>query len=146
MKLISHRGNTSGANPELENSPDYLLAAIELGVDVEVDIWYDGVSLSLGHSEPKYLVTFDFIDSIKDKAWFHCKNLAALDFFVDKKDDSYRYFWHQNDSYSLTSNGLIWAYPGVSLSKNVIIVDFKENYDYSDQEVYGVCVDYVSGL
>ncbi len=146
MKLISHRGNTNGAKPELENSPDYLLAAIELGVDVEVDIWYDGVSLVLGHSEPKYPVTMEFIDSIKDKAWFHCKNLAALDFFVNKQDDSYKYFWHQNDSYRVTSNGLIWAYPGVLVSKNVIIVDFSEDYDYSEQEVYGVCVDYVSGL
>jgi len=38
MKLISHRGNLFGPNPTNENNPDYILNAIELGYDVEIDV------------------------------------------------------------------------------------------------------------
>jgi hypothetical protein len=41
MYLIAHRGNINGPNKEHENSPGYILNAIELGYDVEVDIWYE---------------------------------------------------------------------------------------------------------
>ena len=37
--LISHRGNTSGINKELENSPKYIEGAIHNGYEVEVDTW-----------------------------------------------------------------------------------------------------------
>ena len=41
MRIISHRGNLDGSNSSLENSPNYILRAIELGFDVEVDLWYE---------------------------------------------------------------------------------------------------------
>ena len=45
MKLISHRGNLEGPNPERENHPDYIYEAIQAGYDVEIDIWFvDGKS------------------------------------------------------------------------------------------------------
>ena len=40
MYLISHRGNVNGKNPDRENSPLYIKAALTLGYDVEVDVWY----------------------------------------------------------------------------------------------------------
>ena len=38
MIFIAHRGNISGIDKEKENSPDYLIKAINLGFDVEVDL------------------------------------------------------------------------------------------------------------
>ena len=48
MILISHRGNINGRIPDLENSPDYIDAAIKLGYDVEVDVWFYNDSFFLG--------------------------------------------------------------------------------------------------
>ena len=39
MKIISHRGNLNGPNKNLENRLDTIEKAIQLGFDVEVDIW-----------------------------------------------------------------------------------------------------------
>ena len=36
MKLISHRGNINGRNPERENSLDYVLEALE-NYEVEIE-------------------------------------------------------------------------------------------------------------
>ena len=37
MKLISHRGNIDGPQPDRENSPNYINEAIEAGYNVEID-------------------------------------------------------------------------------------------------------------
>ena len=42
MKIISHRGNLYGPNPELENKPEYILAAIKCNFRVEIDLWVIG--------------------------------------------------------------------------------------------------------
>lgn len=36
MKIISHRGNISGPDPELENNPMYITKALDAGFDVEL--------------------------------------------------------------------------------------------------------------
>ena len=38
--LISHRGNTNGPNPNMENKPEYVLDAKLKGYDVEIDVWW----------------------------------------------------------------------------------------------------------
>ena len=38
MKLIAHRGNINGSEPDNENSPEYIDKCIELGFDVEIDL------------------------------------------------------------------------------------------------------------
>ena len=40
MKLIAHRGNVNGPNPDKENHTDYINEAIILGYDVEIDVWF----------------------------------------------------------------------------------------------------------
>ena len=37
--LLAHRGNIDGKQPERENSPSYILEAIDSGYSVEVDVW-----------------------------------------------------------------------------------------------------------
>ena len=49
MIYISHRGNINGKNIEMENTPEYIDAAINSGYDVEIDIWVHGDRLFLGH-------------------------------------------------------------------------------------------------
>lgn len=141
-KYIAHRGNCDGPNPALENSPEYLLLAIERGADIEVDVWVVDGNVYFGHDEPTYPIDLDFLEDIEPYAWFHCKNFEALKYFSESWV-GYRFFWHQGDDYTITSTGHIWTYPGKSHFRNSIIVDLSPTYNYGDKEVYAVCVDYL---
>ena len=76
MFLISHRGNINGAQPNQENSINYILKGIDLGYDVEVDVWFINNSFYLGHDKPQYKINYKFL--INDKLWCHAKNINAL--------------------------------------------------------------------
>ena len=65
-KLISHRGNISGPNISLENDPTYILEALSLGYDCEVDVWLVKKELYLGHDEPTYKTSIEFLSSMKN--------------------------------------------------------------------------------
>lgn len=143
MLKIAHRGNLNGPSIH-ENQPTYVMEALLSGYDAEVDVWMIGDSLWAGHDSAKYLVREDFLSHklVIDHVWFHCKNLEALNYFI-RSDKEYKYFWHQNDNYALTSNRLIWTYPGKPVSDNSIIVDFSNDGVYETQP-YGICSDYWS--
>jgi len=67
MRLISHRGNINGKFESYENEPNYIDLAIKKGYDVEVDIWYIGNILYLGHDKPQYEIDFRWIrDRVTD--------------------------------------------------------------------------------
>ena len=142
MIKIAHRGNLNGSSP-LENSPGFLLEAISKNFDVEVDIRLTDTGWFLGHDGPVYKVGDLFIDQIKDSAWFHCKNLEALEKLDNKV---YKYFWHQNDDFTLTSNGFIWTYPNKTITTKSIIVDLNLDGDYHYTIPYGICTDYANLL
>jgi hypothetical protein len=144
MLKIAHRGNISGPSPR-ENHPLYIEEAIYAGFDVELDIRLIDSQLWLGHDEPKYLTSKTFLDRYKDSLWIHCKNLEALEYFVNLKQD-YKYFWHEKDSYTLTSNGLIWTYPGKAVTDKSIIVLSGQEPIPTSSVVFGVCSDYVKVL
>jgi hypothetical protein len=144
MLKISHRGNLSGPSPR-ENHPFYIEEAIYAGFDVEIDIRLIDNQLWLGHDDPQYLISQTFLDRYKDSLWIHCKNLAALEYFVNLKED-YKYFWHEEDSYTLTSNGLIWTYPGKPVTKKSIIVLKDEELPPDTNTVFGICSDYVKAI
>jgi hypothetical protein len=118
------------------------MEAIEAGYDVELDLWRVSDLLWLGHDGPQYLITESFLLEIGHAAWIHCKNLAALDFLISTFPQL-NYFWHQEDDYTLTSQGHIWAYPGQEVTKNSIIVDLTmNNADKYKNIAYAVCTDY----
>lgn len=147
MHLISHRGNINGKKPHKENNPDYIKDALDLGYEVEVDIWYltDNSTYYLGHDKPEYPIHESFIDNLKDKLWFHCKNEDALSYLKDDFDNI-NFFWHQEDRYTITSKGYVWAFPGEKLVKNSIIL-FPENYPDDKNKLLlssGICSDYIS--
>ena len=117
MYLISHRGNINGPNEINENHPDYILSALEKGYDVEIDVRVHNDKFFIGHDEPKYEVQRDFL--LNKKLWCHAKDIHALE---KLKQINSIYFWHQNDDYTITSNGFFWTYPGVKLVRNSICV------------------------
>jgi hypothetical protein len=145
MIRIAHRGNVVGPQQDraFENEPHVLVGAIARGYDVEVDVWLIDGQVFLGHDEPTHLVDNKFLQDIGDNAWFHCKNLEALDMFVKELPDL-RYFWHELDRHTLTSNGFIWTYPGNKITTKSILV-YLGKPDLKSFEVlpYAICSDYV---
>lgn len=145
MRLISHRGNVFGRNPERENYPDYIVEALGLGYDVEIDIWYVNDRYYFGHDNPTYEVGKGFINDVKNRSWFHCKNEAALSKLGDDFDQI-NFFWHDRDKYTITSMGYIWSFPGEKMVKNSIML-FPENYPKNEDQILlssGICSDYIA--
>ena len=140
MKIIAHRGNLEGPNPEKENSVEYIRAALKAGFDVEVDVWVKNNTLWLGHDEPAHsLVDIDLLQD--ERIWVHVKNVDAAR-YCHRLRDKINFFWHQSDDFVLTSRGYFWTYPGKILSENSIAVipETMDDYDYSI--AYGVCTDF----
>ena len=140
MKFISHRGNLNGANPNLENHPDYILDSITKGYDCEIDIRVINNVLYLGHDSPQYKIELSFLNSIKSNIWIHCKNIEAVLFFRLKE---FNFFWHENDKVTLTSQKNIWAFPGnqpIEMSIAVMPEIFNEN---NLNKCHGICSDYI---
>jgi hypothetical protein len=138
MIIIAHRGLLEGPDQSLENKPEQIDAAIDLGFDVEVDIHYIDGKYFLGHDEPQYGIQLDWLLSRKDNLWVHCKNIASL---LKLKKTSLNYFWHENDTVALTSRCFVWAYPGKQPIKNSIAVLPELNNDPTG-ECFGICTDY----
>lgn len=140
MKFIAHRGNIYGPNPEKENNPDYILDAVSKGYDVEVDVWYNDGAFSLGHDAPQYKVDSSFL--YNSSFWCHAKNLEALQKMIRL---NIHCFWHQEDDFTVTTQGYIWTYPGKKIGINSISV-MPEWASYSTEELhttYGICTDYI---
>ena len=141
MILISHRGNINGRIEEAENRPDYIEDTIRLGYEVEIDIWVIEGTFHLGHDEPQYPVSLNWLYERKDKLWIHCKNIEAIEWFSSLYG-TYNYFWHDTDTVTLTSKNYIWAYPGKQPIKNSIAV-LPELFKDDTPQCIGICSDYI---
>jgi hypothetical protein len=140
MILISHRGNIEGKIIERENHPTYIDEAIALGYDVEIDLWIvEGVIL-LGHDKPQYGVTQHWLNKRYSKLWIHCKNIEAMEWFDDI--GNFNYFWHENNTMTLTSKNYMWVYPGKQPIKGSIAVMPEIHNDNLDKCI-GICSDYI---
>ena len=138
-KLISHRGNIEGPDPVNENKPEFIQKALVAGFDVELDVWFVENQWYLGHDEPEYLTTEKFIKT--EGFWCHAKNIAAFERLLEL---GVVCFWHENDKYTLTSNGYVWTYPGHKLTPASICV-MPEKYAAETQDTSscaGICTDY----
>jgi hypothetical protein len=143
MILISHRGNLNGPNPQRENSIQYIQEALDKGFDVEIDVWSKNGVFYLGHDTYQYEVNLHWLEERIDNLWIHCKNIEALEIFywfnITKK---FHFFWHQEDTVTLTSLGSIWAYPGKQPIKHSIAV-MPEIYNDKLSSCIGICSDYI---
>lgn len=143
MKIIAHRGLLKGPNKNLENQPHQIQTVLDRGYDCEIDLWVFDDRLYLGHDGPQFNITEQFLK--QPGLWIHCKNLSALAYC--QNDIKLNYFWHENDAYTLTSKGFIWAYPGKPLNEFSVMV-LPEWEDATLQNVkeakcYAVCTDFV---
>ena len=144
MKYIAHRGNLTGRNKDLENTENYIITALNLGFDVEIDVWYYGDQFYLGHDNPSNITNLKFLK--KDGLWIHCKNIKALEFLL--KEGCHTFF-HDKDDCTLTSKGIIWTYPGKELTLNSVAVSPSENFfknpcDFID--CFGICSDIILNI
>jgi hypothetical protein len=150
MIFIAHRGNVFKTNIKRENSPEYIEEAIDLGFDVEIDIRIEDGKIPpgeffLGHDYPQYRVDLSWLIERKRNLWIHAKNIDALSWFLRSTID-WNVFWHQEDNYTITSNGYIWAYPGQRATSNTIIV-MPEITFYSNDMIKscaGICSDNIN--
>ena len=93
MRIIAHRGNICGPEPERENTLTQIKKCLDLGLDVEIDVRVKNNKLWLGHDSYNKTTNERFLFDIRENLWIHCKNFEALKFFSEK-NDSYNYFWH----------------------------------------------------
>lgn len=149
MKLISHRGNMIGPNPNRENTPSYIDIAISSGFDVEVDINYTNGKFYLGHDTPDYEISETWMRKRRDKIWFHCKNVEAASKLGELSEVSgdYKFFCHTADAFVLTSTDHIWVHDLTMKLDNRCIIPLLDDNDvksYNGNVIYGVCTDYMS--
>jgi hypothetical protein len=146
MKIISHRGNLFGPAPETENKPSQIDFCLSKGYDVEVDIWYENNQWWLGHDFATHSIDLEYLLSRTKQLWVHCKNLEALDQIFES---GLNYFWHEEDTVTLTSKMWIWTYPCKPLvGKRAIAVmpEKCDNYpfDLVKSGIGGICTDYIN--
>ena len=140
MIFISHRGNIDGIKKSEENNQNKIDFCLSMGYDVEVDVWFVDNKFYLGHDEPQYQIKIDYLTN--NKLWCHAKNKESLELLLKNKIHC---FWHENDAYTLTSNGIIWVYPNKELVINSVAV-MPEITSYSLDSLskcYGICSDNV---
>lgn len=138
MITISHRGNLYGPNPATENSIEQVELVLSKGIEVEIDVRLIDGTWFLGHDLPQYRIDQSFLEKHRAHLWCHAKNIEALE---KLKTIGMHCFWHENDKYTLTSKGIIWAYPNYYTSSGILVLPDKNFMDICRYRVYGVCVD-----
>ena len=147
MKIIAHRANIGGPSNNNENRICSIKNCISLGFDVEIDIRMIDKELYLGHDFGENIINIRELKTIKNNLWIHCKNIESITFF-NEIDEDFNYFWHEDDSYTLTSKGFIWAFPGEALSNRCICVMPELQHSLNDLKsiksanIAGICTDY----
>jgi hypothetical protein len=136
MIVVSHRGNVFGRNPERENSPSYIDEAISHGYDVEVDVWFIDGKYYLGHDEPQYNVSVEWLG--ERPLWCHAKNQCSMEQMLV---DGLHCFWHEGDKFTMTSRGYLWCFPE-NFSRLGVTVHLKECINIPAQSCYGICTDF----
>ena len=138
--MISHRGNLCGPDIEKENHPLYIMKAMKLGFDVEVDVWDYNGKIYLGHDKPQHRCDLKFLKN--KKLWCHAKNLLALNTMLS---NDIHCFWHQQDDFTLTSRGFVWTFPNQNLtSRSICVMPEKCNHNHDDLKIVaGICSDFI---
>lgn len=139
MKIISHRGNLRGREPERENHPKFIIKAYEAGFDIEIDVWYIDTQFYLGHDCPQYQICGTWLKELQDVLWCHAKNPAALEQMLMT---GLHCFWHETDRYTMTSRGIPWCYPKNYIAGGITVIKESLADQTLSADVLGVCTDY----
>lgn len=143
-KLIAHRGNLMGAQPEKENTLAYIQDALLAGFDVEVDVRLVDGQLYLGHDEPQEKVELYYLEN--SRIWVHAKT-AETYLYLREIGSSAHYFLHDEDDFAITSLGFLWTHPKCSnLTSKSVLVKFEYDQEFIPQllQIHGICSDYVA--
>ncbi len=146
--LIAHRGNTNGMNPDSENSPDYLMNALNNGYWVETDVWKldDSDIVGLGHDRPEYNVNISFLTA-NPKIICHAKTIDTLHYLLQH---NLHCFFHDVDECVLTSQNFIWTYPGKELTeRSISVMPEWEDPNFENilpNNCFGICSDRIEEL
>ena len=138
MIKISHRGNISGPNEEIENKPEYIKEALKGGYDVEIDVWSKDREFYLGHDKPQYKIQRSFLQN--SRLWCHAKNVESFYRMID--DNKIHCFFHNKDEVALTSKGYFWSSSENEMTSKTICV-MPSTYKDLPKDIAGVCSDYI---
>lgn len=148
MRYIAHRGNIDGRNAGKENSPDYILQALNRGFDVEVDVWLyqettkEEPAYYFGHDQPEYRVQIPAVFLENPLVWFHAKTIQT--FYALMRNSVTAFYIDGDHACALTTRGHIWTTPGNVLTPRSIAVmpEYSPNWRTADlRQVYGICSD-----
>lgn len=160
MRIISHRGNINGPVAATENSFAAIEKALDIGFDVEIDLWYLAGKFWLGHDQPERSLSIDNLDSWSQKGdiYVHCKNIWAAQFFIEDYGFKFRPvfpFMHDNDQAVFLRNEKLWVHPNavhsvdpflskrcIAVLPNVRTAKYDFEVDLTLEKWYGVCTDY----
>jgi len=140
VKIIAHRANLNGPKPYDENNPLIVDKVIEMGLDVEIDLRCYNNQYYLGHDNPDYAISKQWLEDRSEFLWVHCKNEESIMNLNNTKNINY--FWHQNDDYTITSHGFVWVYPNKKIFKNSICVLPELGINGIIEDCYAICTDY----
>lgn len=110
MRIIAHRGNLKGREPDKENTKARADECIRLGIDVEIDIRQDPIMESrlwLGHDNPTDPISLGWLVDREKWLWIHCKDGESLAKCIPL---GLNCFYHENDRMTVTSSGWIWHF------------------------------------
>ena len=145
MIFIAHRGNLHGPKPELENTISYIEQALSDNYAVEVDVidWDEHNTFTLGHDKKQEEVSYRWLLDNRKNLFAHAKNYKSLEGLLKHGAHC---FYHTDEEYVLTSNNIIWCYPGVSYANNDnCVIVLPEIYPMKPwRSAYGICSDYVA--
>lgn len=139
-RLISHRGNLNGKSSATENSPKRIMEVLDLGFDVEIDVWSTEDGLRMGHDYPNWPILENRL-LVDERVWCHAKDLDSLCIL---KDMGAHTFYHHMDNAILTSRGFVWLYPGKrpKVGNKDCVVLLPEVDQWIIPECYAICTDY----
>ena len=135
MRLIAHRGNISGRQPEKENDPEYIQTALNAGFDVEIDVRVQDGQIYLGHDQADHLSDLQFLK--KPGLWCHAKDLEALHLMLQ---EGIHCFWQDQDDFSITSRGFIWTNLNKPVTNKSVLVILEDTFSLPS-DCYGICAD-----
>ena len=150
MLLIAHRGLINGPDKVLENNPRHINDALAAGYDAEIDLQVIDDRLFLGHDEPVYSISLDFLT--QRGLWIHAKTASALRFLTTTIPNT-NFFYHEEDPMVITTHGWIWVHPkhlynNLSYKRTIAVVPeyVMPVEDIKNLKTTGICSDYVSNL
>lgn len=153
IKLISHRGNLNGPNPDYENKCSYIEDAIQGGYQVEVDLWVNepkddsGYQIYLSHDQPTFKdrTSIEWLLKYQFELLIHCKNKEAVEYAMKFLDGEW--FSHDQDRWAGTSESHLICYGQESdiIDDDLVILMMPEHHNIKNfpKNIYAICTDLV---